>query len=106
MYKLAVIGDSETVLAFKAVGFDTFQVSRAEAASVLQEKHHSGKYALIFVSESLARDMETLLEEYGKLPFPAVSVLPLGVKSEHLGIALLRRTSIRATGADIVSKMK
>lgn len=106
MLKMAVIGESETVPAFKAVGFDTFQVTPGEAEAVLKEKYHSGKYAVIFISETMAARMEELLTEYGKQSLPAITILPLGIKSEGLGLSRMKRTSIRATGTDIVSKLR
>jgi vacuolar-type H+-ATPase subunit F/Vma7 len=54
MYKMAVIGESEAIFAFRAVGFEAILTQREKANAVLDNAFHSGKYAVIFMSESLA----------------------------------------------------
>ncbi len=105
MYKLAVLGESDSVLAFKAVGFDTFMVSPGVAEKKLREIFNSGRYAVIFLSESLATQMEEALGEYDRTPFPAIGILPLGRHMEKVGYERMKRVSIRATGTDIISKL-
>lgn len=106
MYKLAILGESDSVLAFKAVGFDSFHIHPEDARRVLMEKYHSGKYAVIFISENIALGLEELLIDLEKEAFPAVSILPLGRKGKNVGMERLRVTSIKATGTDIVSKLR
>ena len=105
MYRLAVIGESDSVLAFKAVGFDTFLVSPGDAEHKLKEQYHSGRYAVIFLSETLAKQLEEELHEFDRKPFPAIGVLPLGKHQEHVGYERMKKISIRATGTDILSKL-
>jgi len=106
MLRLAIIGESESVLAFKAVGFDTFEVTMEQAAHTLREKYHSGKYAVIFISENLARNLVEEMAEFTKKPIPAIGILPLGRQPESFGMEQMKKISIRATGTDIFSKIK
>lgn len=105
MHRLAIIGDTDSVLAFRAVGFDTFLTEARNAPDLLKEKYNSGTYAAIFLSETLAGKMEEQLAEYDKKPFPAVGILPLGRIREMVGTHRMKKISIRATGTDILSKL-
>ncbi len=106
MYKMALIGESESTLAFRAIGFDTFQVNLDEAEETLKKVYSSGKYGVIFLSEAVAEKVSELLEEYSASPFPVVNVLPILREKKNIGIKNLRRICIQATGTDIVSKIK
>jgi hypothetical protein len=54
MYKIAVMGDYDSIYGFAALGLDTFPVKdNAEAAKELKTLATSG-YAIIYITESLA----------------------------------------------------
>jgi len=105
MYKLAFISESDSVLAFQAVGFDTFMVSPQDAPGVLEAQYKTGKYAVIFLSENLVESVEALLEEYAKSPMPAICILPAGRELQNVGLNRMKKICIRATGTDIISKL-
>lgn len=106
MFKMAIIGESESIIAFQAVGFDSYQVKPDEAEHTLRKQYRSGKYAIIFISEKLADSLAEVLQEFSTDPFPAISILPLGMKRQEVGMEQLRQICIKATGTDIVSKLK
>ena len=104
MYKLAVIGDSESILAFQAVGMDAYLVTKEKAEETLRKQFRSGKYAIIFLAESLAVELIEYLHEIGKKPFPAVTILPLSHETLGMGLERMKTISIRASGTDVISK--
>jgi V/A-type H+/Na+-transporting ATPase subunit F len=106
MYKMAVIGESEAIFAFRSVGFEAFLTEREKANQALDNAFHSGKYAVIFISESLAEFLGDALDVYLKEPFPAITVLPMGPEKLDIGMDELKKISIKATGTDLVSKLK
>lgn len=106
MYKLAIIGDSDSILAFKAINFESFKAHPENVESILREKYYSGKYAIIFLSETLAEHIKELLDEFGKQPFPVITILPISRELKNIGMKRMKDTCIKATGTDIISKLK
>ena len=59
--KLAVIGDRDSVLAFKAIGADVYSAKNGfEAGDILKELS-KGDTAVIFITEQLAAELEETL---------------------------------------------
>lgn len=103
---MAVIADSDSVLAFRAIGFDTYLVSPDNAAEELEKQCESGKYAVIFLSENLAEKLEDELAKYDKIPLPAICIIPIDIGKKDVGFSRLQKLSIKATGTDVVSKLR
>ena len=104
MDKMAIIGDTESVLAFQAVGMDAYMVTQAESENVLKKQFRSKKYAVIFLAESLAEGLAEFLKEIGKIPLPAVTIIPLAKGKKDIGLNRMKKICIHATGTDIISK--
>ena len=105
MYKIAIIGDRDTVLGFMALGFSVHEATDAEAAAKkLQTLVKSGEYAVIFLTENLAAQMEEDLRLYKDMPLPAVISIPGHSGSTGYGMNLIRNAVERAVGADILFK--
>lgn len=102
MYKIAVIGDKDSILGFKALGLSVFPVLRSEEAAKLINKLAKGKYAVIFLTEAIARDIEETLERYKTVPFPAIILIPNNQGSIGLGIQGVKDSVEKAIGADIL----
>ena len=55
MYKkIGVVGDKDSVLAFKAIGIDVFPVVEADEARIAVDKMAMNGYAVIFITEQVA----------------------------------------------------
>ncbi len=99
--KIAVIGDKDIVLAFKAVGMDVYSASdAAEAASAL--KSIAPKYSIIFITEDLAQDNWQLIDRYKSRTYPAVIPIPPPSGSTGFGMAGIKADVERAVGTDIL----
>ncbi len=104
MDRLAIIGDTDSVLAFQAVGMDSYMVTADNAEDVLRKAYKSKKYAIIFLAETLAEHTSEYLAETAKNPLPAITVIPMAHEKLNIGLERMKNIGIRATGTDIVGK--
>ena len=104
MYKMAVIGDRESVLIFKAFGADIFFFVLEE---VLKNKRlinqlASEGYAIILITEQVAEHLSEVLEHFSKEPLPAISVIPSLDGSLGLAERIMKKNVERAVGMNIL----
>lgn len=105
MYKIGIIGDRDTVLGFMALGFAVEDVNSAEeAAKKLHVMAKSGDYAVIFITENYAMQIEEDMNRYKEMPLPAVISIPGQGGSAGYGMNHIRSAVERAVGADILFK--
>lgn len=103
MYKIGVVGDKDSVLAFKAVGFDTYPVtSYDEAANKIDDMSTQG-YAVIFITEQIAKGLSDTMDKYKDAMLPAIIPIPGNQGSLGIGIQGVKKSVERAVGADILS---
>ena len=101
MYKIAVLGDRDSVLGFKALGLDTFFVDGADEARHTLHRLAREAYAIIYITEQLAQTIPDDVARYKTDVTPAVILIPGKTGSLGLGQAALKRAVERAVGADI-----
>lgn len=104
MYRIGVIGDRESVLGFKAVGFDVFDTTQYEAAAQALQDFAAANYAIIYITEPIARLLEKETELYKDSPTPAIIVLPNNRGSDGMGMRAIKKSVEKAVGADILFK--
>ena len=101
-YRIAVIGDWESVMGFRALGLDTYPVtSPAEA----REKIHAlarESCAVIYLTEQLAEKLPDVLDRYKDELRPAIILIPGREGSLGIGKSNIQRSIERAVGADIL----
>lgn len=101
--RIAFLSDRETCLIFKNIGIDPLEAQNpGEASILLREK--AKEYGIIFITEDLARDMTDVLHEFESESLPSIIEIPPFSGSMGLGREKMRRTFLRAVGADIQSK--
>lgn len=71
MYKVAVVGDYDSIYGFAALGLETFPVSDVKETEKVFLELASGSYAVIYITEAAAAGIETAI---GPLPGTAASV--------------------------------
>jgi len=101
-YKIAVIGDKDSILGFKAIGVDTFSVTSSEAALKVLKQLVSENYGVIFITEELARELEDIVTELHKRYLPAVVLIPNSKGALGIGIHQIKKNVEKAIGADIL----
>lgn len=102
--KVAVLGSSDFVLPFSALGVDTFAVEAKrenvmETASEIIKRH----YALIVVAENIAVMAEEAFQDTVKKAVPCVLVVPFATESEGFATNALSRALKMATGINIMA---
>ena len=60
-YRIAVIGDWESVMGFRALGLDTYPVTSVDEAKEKVKELAKTDCAIIYLTEQLAKDMEDVL---------------------------------------------
>ncbi|MDR3186432.1 MAG: V-type ATP synthase subunit F [Christensenellaceae bacterium] len=99
--KIAVIGDKDSVLAFKAIGVDVFNAkSYFDARETLIKL--AREYSIIFVTEDIAETMTDTLARYKARPYPVVIPLPSVKGSSGFGMKGLSADVEKAIGSDIL----
>ena len=63
MHKVAVIGDYDSIYGFSALGLDTFPVTDVTEAAHLLRKIAAGEYAIIYITEMLAKQLSAEIEK-------------------------------------------
>ena len=101
--RIAVIGDKDSILAFKAVGADVFSVKDKYDAEETVKKL-ARTYAIIFISEDIAAQIEEITDRYKSRPFPAVIPIPTASGSTGYGMSGIGKNVEKAIGSDILNK--
>ena len=101
MYKIAVLGDRDSVLGFKALGLDTYFVESSDEARVTLHRLAKEDYAIIYITEQLAEAIGADIARYKTSVTPAVILIPGKTGSLGLGAQALQSAIERAVGADI-----
>ena len=101
MYKIAVLGDRDSVLGFKALGLDVVFADTVEEARHTLHQLARESYAVIYITEQLAAGMAADIARYKDQVTPAVILIPGKTGSLGLGQSALQSAVERAVGADI-----
>ncbi len=102
MYRIAVLGDKDSVLGFKALGLDTFPVESVDEARRTLHDLARENYAVIYLTEQLGAEMEAELNRYKDQLTPAIILIPGKEGSLGIGMANVKKSVERAVGADIL----
>ncbi|MCQ4636807.1 V-type ATP synthase subunit F [Anaerovorax odorimutans] len=99
--KIAVIGDRGSVLGFKAVGFDVFEVAGEPSIASLVADLAKQEYGIVFVTEELIAANLDVVEKYKDDMLPAILPIPSRNGSLGIGMENIHKNVERAVGADI-----
>ena len=100
MYKkIGVVGDKDSVLAFKALGIDVVEPDEARKTI---DKMAMNDYAVIFVTEQVAKDIEETIERYNKMVLPAVILIPSNQGTLNIGTQRISDNVEKAVGVNIL----
>jgi len=101
-YQIAVVGDWESVMGFRALGLDTYPVTDAEEARERIRQLARTDCAVIYLTETLAKDLDDVLDRYKDELRPAIILIPGRGGSLGIGRENIQRAIERAVGADIL----
>ena len=101
-YRIAVLGDKDSVLGFKALGLSTYPVNSADDARVTLHRIAKENFAVIYVTETLAVELEQDINRYKDELTPAIILIPGKEGSLGIGAANIKKAVERAVGADLL----
>jgi len=102
MYKIAVLGDRDSIYGFAALGLDTFPVSNPEDAAKKLRKLAEGQYAVIYITEALQAQLELEIDRYRTDRLPAIIPIPGVSGNTGMGMRNVKKSVEQAVGSDII----
>ncbi len=102
--KIAVLGDTDFVMPFAALGVDTYWADQKQQVIDAAKKIAGGKYALVVVAEDKLKAAEEVFAAYQDSPTPCVVVVPFTTESKGLATEDLGKVLKMATGINILSR--
>ena len=101
-YRIAVIGDWESVMGFRALGLDAYPAPSPEEAREIIHKLAKEDCAVIYLTEQLAVKLEDVIARYKDALRPAIILIPGKEGSLGVGKRSIQSAIERAVGADIL----
>lgn len=104
MYKIAVLGDWDSIYGFAALGLDTFRVEHNDAEEARRLLLHLSEqdYAVIYITEALAAAIPAEIDAYRTKFRPAVILIPGISGNTGEGLAAVKKSVEQAVGSDIL----
>lgn len=102
MYKIAVIGDRDSIYGFATLGLEVFPVASPEEGSRKLDELAATEYAIIYLTESLHSEISETVEKYREQQLPAIIPIPGVSGNTGRGIADVKRLVEQAVGSDII----
>lgn len=102
MYKVCVVGDKDSIFAFKSLGVEVFPCINSEEARRTIDKLAIKNYAVIFVTENIAKDIMDTIDRYQKKNVPAIVLIPSSQGSLGIGIKKISDSVEKAVGVNIL----
>lgn len=101
-FRIAVIGDWDSVMGFKALGLDTYPAADPEEAKTIISELAKQECAVIYLTEQLAAKLGDVIDRYKDELRPAIILIPGKDGSMGIGKSDIQRSIERAVGADIL----
>lgn len=102
MYRIAVMGDKDSVLGFKALGLEVYPVDDVQQARVRLHTLAKENCAILYLTEQLAQQLQPEIARYKDALTPAIILIPGKEGSLGIGMANVKTAVERAVGADIL----
>lgn len=104
MHKIAAMGDKDSILGFKAIGFDIYPTGPVEELPGLLSKLVEDGYSLIYITEDTAIHISEEISRYRSNYFPAIILIPGTKGSLGIGMKAVKESVEKAVGADILAQ--
>lgn len=103
MYRVAVIGDADTVLGYRGLGMKAVVTQDPAEAERLLATLAEQDYGVIYITEPLVAARPELLEPYREALLPAVIQIPSCLGGSGSAALRLRECVKRAVGMDLLA---
>lgn len=104
MDSIAVVGDRDSVLGFKAAGFRVVSTEDPQKAGDAVKRLADEGYAVVFVTEDLSEKMTDIFERYRERRIPAIIPVPGNRGGTGFSMRQIKSAVERAVGADILKE--
>lgn len=102
MYRIAVMGDYDSIYGFGAVGMDIFPVATAEEGRKVLKTLAKNDYGIIYITELLASEIEQEIDRYREEKIPAIILIPGVYGNTGKGMDGVSRSMEQAVGSNIL----
>lgn len=106
MYKIAVVGDKESILGFSAIGMDIYPAYNEEDVKNIFTQLIEDSYAIIYITEKLSIESEKYLDKMRKEKIPAIVTIPNNNGSLKYSQNRIKEMVQKAVGIEINFKEK
>lgn len=103
MHRVAVIGDKDSVLAFKALGVEVYTVIDGDEAADTIKTLAKEDVGVIFITEKFASEIPSTIDKYRDQMTPAIILIPGNKGSMGIGLADINKSVEKAVGANILN---
>lgn len=103
MYKMAVIGDIDSIYGFASLGLSVFDTTEENEALKIISELVKSNFAVIYITEPLFEKISEKLEKFTDLATPAIIPIPAISGNSGIGMKNVSRFVERAVGSDIIS---
>jgi len=100
-YKIAVVGNHDTILPFKLIGFQTFPVKEAQETVNTLRRLAREDFGIIYLTEDMAADIPETLAYYDQLEIPALVLIPTHKGSTGLALSRIHENVEKAVGQSV-----
>jgi len=100
--KIAVVGDKDSVLPFKILGFDVFATDNAVIAREKIDSFAEQNYGVIYLTEAIAKEIPDTIKRYDAEIKPAIILIPNHKGSLNIGKNRIQQNVEKAVGQNIL----
>lgn len=101
MNRVAVIGDSTSIMGFKPLGVSAFSLSVPEQISEIWPQVLEGEYAVVLMTEPVFAVAQPLIKEIEGRLIPAVVAIPSTAGTTGAGRQYIKALMERAVGTSL-----
>jgi len=102
MHKVAVMGDQDSIYGYKTLGLSVFPETDKEEAIKKLKSLADGGYAVIFITEKLADQIQEVIDHYRNMFLPAIILIPGVSGNTGKGMNAVKKSVEQAVGSDIL----
>ena len=99
---MAVMGDTESIKGFAAVGLDISPCDDPQEAVRRFRSLTGGEYGVIYITEAIFSLLDKEIRKLDEQPLPAVIPIPGLTGDTGIGVRRLSESVERAVGSDII----
>ena len=109
MYKLAVVGDKDSIISFKVLGVDVYPIDFISDTEELTNRikkvlEHlvAEEYGIIFITEEYAKYSKKVIDRYKAQTLPMITLIPSNRGSLNIGMSKIDENIEKAIGTNIL----